>query len=75
MSMITDHIFNLIFYTDIIPSPISAKSNIYNKIASPTPSVIGFPIIFHHLDESITLFTENESTRKLWLDKINELDN
>ncbi|KAG2213821.1 hypothetical protein INT47_001090, partial [Mucor saturninus] len=49
--------------SDMIPSPVSAKSNIYNKITS--PPVTGFPIVFHYLDESITLFTENESTRKL----------
>ncbi|GAA5812901.1 hypothetical protein MFLAVUS_006362 [Mucor flavus] len=68
---------------DIIPSPSSNKSfttsNIYNKISSsPTTTTlasVGYPITFHHVEDSITLTTASESTRKLWIDKINEKDN
>lgn len=65
-----------IYIVDIIPSPSSTKSfttsTIYDKIAPSPPTAVGYPITFHHLEESITLVTETESTRKLWMDKIND---
>lgn len=61
------------------------SNNSFHTIPSPSlvthteSNLSGFPITFHHkytVSESsfsVTLATTSESTRKLWLDKINEL--